>query len=190
MGKDRKAPEIPTASLADIAFLLLVFFLVTTTIAADKGISVKLPPWPEDDQEIEIVDVQNRNVLVVLINSADQLLVEGQFTDIKELKGITKEFVDNNGRNPELSDNPDKAIVSLKNDRGTSYDIYIQVQNEMKAAYNELRDEKAKEMYGKTYSELRACRKKSQECVDRSNEIKKMYPIKVSEAEPEAYGES
>jgi len=187
MGKDRKAPEIPTASLADIAFLLLVFFLVTTTIAADKGISVKLPPWPEDDQEIEIVDVQNRNVLVVLINSADQLLVEGAFTDIKELKGITKEFVDNNGRNPELSDSPSKAIVSLKNDRGTSYDIYIQVQNELKAAYNELRDATAKDKYGKTYAELRACRKESTECKERADEIKKLFPLRISEAEPETY---
>jgi biopolymer transport protein ExbD len=191
MAKNKRAvPEINASSMADIAFLLLIFFLVTTTIDTDAGMLVKLPQWVELEDLPPPDKANKHNVLEILVNQYDQLLVEGELMTIQELKKKTKEFVDNNGDGTcvyckgiglaDLSDSPNKAIVSLKNDRATSYDMYISVYNELKAAYNELRNGAANAQYGKDYDKL-----KDKE----ADAIKNMYQIRISEAEPESYGD-
>jgi len=146
--KHRGVPAINAGSMADIAFLLLIFFIVATTMDVDRGIATKLPPLPEDDQE-EQDPIKDRNVFIVLVNSGDQLLVENQFAQIEDLKDQTIEFIKNPSNKDHLSESPTKAVISLQNDRGTSYDMYIQVQNELKRAYNELRDEASRDRFGK-----------------------------------------
>ncbi len=146
----RAAPEVNAGSMADIAFLLLIFFLVTTTIEKDSGINRKLPPIEESEEDVII---KQKNIFTVLLNKNDQLLVEDELMEIKDLKAAAVEFLDNNGdgscdycqgaKDPKSSDNPDKAIISLKNDGETSYSAYITVQNELVAAYNELRNRRA-----------------------------------------------
>lgn len=146
----RSAPEVNAGSMADIAFLLLIFFLVTTTIPKDSGITRKLPPIEENDEDVII---KEKNIFTVLLNDKDQLLVEDDLMDIKDLKQAAVKFLDNGGdgsctyckgaKDPKSSDNPDKAIISLKNNRQTSYAAYITVQNELVAAYNELRNRRA-----------------------------------------------
>ena len=143
---NRSIPEINAGSMADIAFLLLIFFLVTTTMDVDTGIARKLPVLDEE-QEIEDMQGNDRNIYEVYVNNKDALLVEEQEMDIDNLREGAKEFLNNNGRDPKLSDNPEKAIISLQNSRGTSYEMYIAVQNELTAAYNELRDEAALRKY-------------------------------------------
>lgn len=170
----RSIPEINAGSMADIAFLLLIFFLVTTTMDVDTGIARKLPVLDEE-QEIEDMQGNDRNIYEVYVNAKDALLVEEEEMDIEDLRLGAKEFLNNNGKNPKLSDNPEKAIISLQNSRGTSYEMYIAVQNELTAAYNELRDEAAVQKYSLNYSELTK---------DKKKEIRKMYPMKISEAEP------
>ena len=167
--------------MADIAFLLLIFFLVTTTMDVDTGIARKLPPMPEEELQEDDVKIHDRNIYVVKVNKNNQLLVEGELLDITQLKEGAKRFINNNGLNPNLSDNPDKAIVSLQNDRGTEYMTYIQVQNELAAAYNELRNEKALMKFGESFVNLNKTQQK---------EIRKMYPQKISEAEPKNIGEN
>ena len=171
---NRSIPEINAGSMADIAFLLLIFFLVTTTMDVDTGIARKLPVLDEE-QEIEDMQGNDRNIYEVYVNSKDALLVEEEEMDIEKLRQGAKEFLKNNGRNPKLSDNPEKAIISLQNSRGTSYEMYIAVQNELTAAYNELRNEAAMIKYNLNYTELPKDKKKI---------IRKMYPMKISEAEP------
>lgn len=171
-------PEINAASMADIAFLLLIFFLMVTTIETDEGLSRKLPPMPEPNQEI-ISEVNKRNVFEVRVNSNDQLLVEGEYATIETLKELTKAFILNYGKKSNLSDNPQEAVVSLKNDRGTSYKIYIAVQNELAAAYNEIRNARARELFGSTFNEISE---------DEQEKIKDEFPMKISEAEPENIG--
>ncbi len=184
----RSVPEINAGSMADIAFLLLIFFLVTTTMDVDKGINRKLPPYDEDVLEDPPV-IKEKNIFTVLLNSNDQLLVEDEYLDISRLREETKKFLNNNGdgtcnycegayRSPASSDNPDKAVISLQNDRGTSYDMYLKVQNELAAALNELRNELSNRMFGVDYKTLI----KNKE-IDKIKEIKKMYPQKISEAE-------
>lgn len=175
---DRNVPEIPSGSMADIAFLLLIFFLVTTTIDSDKGIRRKLPPLPDPDQEEVIVKANTRNVLFVLINSNDDMLVKGEPARIENLREITKEFVDNKNRSnrKDYSESPQDAIVSLKNDIGTSYNMYIQVQNEVAAAYRELRDAYAIKKFGAKFDEL--------EKESDKKKVRAAYPMRVSEAEP------
>lgn len=186
----RNIPEINSGSMADIAFLLLIFFLVATTIDQDKGILRKLPPMPEEDQEPIEVKANMRNVLFVWVNQNDDLLVKNELADIDELRSICKSFIDNNGRNPKYSDSPQDAIISLKNDIGTSYNMYIQVQNEVAAAYRELRDNYSMQMYGKTFQELQDDLKdeRVEEQVERKKgrikKVKEAYPMRVSEAEP------
>ncbi|MEZ5008378.1 MAG: biopolymer transporter ExbD [Chitinophagales bacterium] len=190
----RESPEINASSMADIAFLLLIFFLVTTTIDTDKGMLVKLPQWVEPDELPPPDEANKRNVLEILVNRYDQLLVDGEITTIENLKKKTKQFVANNGdgtctycqgsRDPDLSDNPQKAIVSLKNDRATSYDMYISVYNELQAAYNELRDEQAKKEYGKAFEDLNDPANTEDTEKDK---IRNKWPMRISEAEPEAY---
>lgn len=176
--KIREVPEINAGSMADIAFLLLIFFIVATTMDVDSGITTRLPPMPEEEQEPP-PPLKERNVFQVLVNANNQILVEGEWSEISRLKEQAKEFINNNGRKDNLSENPDKAVISLQNDRGTSYNMYIQVQNELKRAYNELRDEAARDKYGRKFSDLPA---------EQQKEIQKMYPMKISEAEPKNIG--
>jgi len=174
----RGLPEINAGSMADIAFLLLIFFLVTTTMDQDTGIARKLPPMPEEEQE-KPPEIKAKNIYVVLINSNNQLLVEGDWTEISQLKDGAKKFINNNGIDPKSSDSPQKAIISLQNDRGTEYKTYIRVQNELAAAYNELRNEAALNKFGERYIDLNKTQQK---------DIRKLYPQKISEAEPKNIG--
>ncbi len=193
MGKvKREVPELNSSSTADIAFLLLVFFLMTTSMAVNKGLARRLPPPVPAEQKTEDLKVKERNVFVVLINSNDQLLVQGEYTDVAELKEKAKEFIKNENNDENL---PEKEVIeveyfgnvsvtknhviSLQNDRGTSYAAYINVQNELVAAYNELRNDLAKAKFGKIYDELQE---------DQQKAIQKIYPQKISEAEPKNYG--
>ncbi|MFL1012423.1 ExbD/TolR family protein [Flavisericum labens] len=158
----RAAPEVNAGSMADIAFLLLIFFLVTTTIETDSGLNRKLPPIEETEPPI----IKQKNIFTVLLNGKDQLLVEDEIMELKDLRAAAKEFLDNGGdgscsyckgnKDSDSSDNPDKAIISLKNERETKYKAYISVQNELVAAYNELRNRRAEELYGESFTEMEA----------------------------------
>lgn len=183
--------EINAGSMADIAFLLLIFFLVTTTMDVDSGLLTKLPP-PIDPEAPKPPPIKERNVFIVLVNRNNQLLVEGEIGDIKTLRNKTKQFISNPSNNPNLSakkspENVDmigtyqisKGVISLQNDRGTSYDMYIQVQNELAAAYRELRDDLAMQKFGKKYNGLPKPQKKA---------IRKAIPKMISEAEPKNVG--
>lgn len=140
----RSTPEIPNASMADIAFLLLTFFLMTTTVASDKGLLILLPPPPEAVPPTD-VEVPERNLFKIQINSSDKLLVEGEpwFSTNRELTNKIKIFILNNGQDPNSSDNPGDAIVSLKADRGTTHKMFIEVLDACQAAYHEIYSERA-----------------------------------------------
>jgi biopolymer transport protein ExbD len=177
--RDRMSNEINAGSMADIAFLLLIFFLVTTTIVEDKGITVKLPPWSEEDPDI--TKLKSRNVFTVLVNAQNDLLVRGESMDIASLREKTKEFITNPAKREDLAEIPTKAIITLKNDRGTNYETYVSVYNELKAAYDELWDEMCLRKYGVKYSDdLPLAWRKS---------IKDEIPMVLSEAEPTNFGE-
>jgi len=201
MGLKRGAPpEVNAGSMADIAFLLLIFFLVTTTIQTDQGLTRKLPPI-NDENTPPPVDVKERNVFTVVINRYGQLLVEDKEMQLGELRQAAINFLDNNGdgtcahckgiRDVNLSDNPEKAIISLINDNETKYEAYISVQNELVAAYYFLRDRESKKLYnGKTYRELEekfndpATKEEMKERLQPVVEsIQKLYPQNLSEAE-------
>ncbi|MGC9375126.1 MAG: ExbD/TolR family protein [Bacteroidales bacterium] len=187
----REGGTFNAASMADIAFLLLIFFLVATTMDIDTGLSRKLPPMPDPNAQQENKQIKERNVFVVLINAQDQLMVEGKPLDIRRLRDEAKEFIANpknlsNLPEKELREIPyfgefmvPKGIISLQNDRGTSYGMYIKVQNELAAAYNELRDELAMSKFGKRYENL---------IPEQQDAIKKIYPQIISEAEPKNIG--
>ncbi len=177
--KQRAVPEINAGSMADIAFLLLIFFLVTTSIDSDKGIAIKLPPKLPPAQDPPTI--KKRNIWEVLINKNDQLLVEGEWMNIDQLCDATKKFIANPSKSEALSQNPDKAVVSLKNDKGTTYGAYISVQNELKRAYNELRDEYCQSKFGRKFDDFPKGSKQQQEAL-------KAFPQKISEAEPEEIG--
>jgi biopolymer transport protein ExbD len=138
----RSTPEIPNASMADIAFLLLTFFLMTTTVASDKGLMIPLPPILPPDTKVEI---QERNIFKIQVNSFDKLLVEGEpwTSTNRELTDNIKTFILNNGQDPTSSENPIKAIVSLKTDRGTTHKAFIDVLDAAQAAYHEIYAERA-----------------------------------------------
>ncbi len=177
--RDRLSNAINAGSMADIAFLLLIFFLVTTTIDIDKGITVKLPPWSEE--EPDPTKLKSRNVFSVLVNANNQLLVRGEQASTEELKDRAKEFIMNPNNTEDLAEKPTKAIISLKNDRGTNYETYITVYNELTAAYNELWDEEAERLVGKSYSDDLPFEVRKQ--------IKTKIPFVLSEAEPTSFGE-
>lgn len=166
--------------MADIAFLLLVFFLVTTTMDIPTGMQVALPPLVEEEEEIKSPQ-REREVLEVLVNANDQLLVEKRPMDITQLRQKTIDHLTNEGKDPNLSTSSDKAIVSLKNDRGTSYEMYIRVYDELTAAYSIVRDEYSMRKFGKPYSKLKDTEQ---------DEVKDKYPKKLSEAEPVDIGGS
>lgn len=177
--RDRMSNEINAGSMADIAFLLLIFFLVTTTIAEDKGILVRLPPW--SDEEPDITKLKERNVFSVLVNAQNELLVREEPMQIGQLREKAKEFISNRGVRPDLSEAPNKAIISLKNDRGTKYKTYLLVYNELKGAYEDLWDEESQKRYGKPYSEDMP--------IEERRVIKGEIPMVLSEAEPTNFGE-
>ena len=199
----RAAPEVNAGSMADIAFLLLIFFLVTTTIETDTGLNRKLPPI--DDEQVEPPIIRQKNIFPVFINNKNQLLVDDQLMEITDLRKAAIKFLDNGGgtdengnrcdyckgaKDPSSSDHPNKAIISLKNNRETSYSTYISVQNELVAAYNFLRDRRAEEMYGKTLTEMQAdydnsqsSQFKSAKLKEKIEKIKLEYPQKLSEVQ-------
>ncbi len=187
----RAAPEINAGSMADIAFLLLIFFLVTTTMDVDTGIVRKLPPPVENPDED--VDVKERNVLKILVNNQDMLMVDGKRGDVRLLKDKAKDFMALHPDNPDYPEvapkfieelgrevPSSKGVISLKNDRGTSYKMYITVQNELARAFNEMKNEKSVELFGVKYSQL----------VDETkiDIVNALVPVRISEAEPEDIG--
>lgn len=200
----RSAPEVNAGSMADIAFLLLIFFLVTTTIETDSGLNRKLPPIEEiEDPPI----IKEKNIFTVVVNKNNQLLAEEELINISDLRALAVEFLDNGGgegeeacdycqgaRDSKSSDNPDKAIISLKNDRETSYKVYIAVQNELVAAYNELRDREFLRLFpnegmsfvtaNKKYSDPRTTPEEKERLKPKLSEVKLLFPQKLSEAEP------
>ncbi|MGB3547670.1 MAG: biopolymer transporter ExbD [Saprospiraceae bacterium] len=177
--RDRMNNEINAGSMADIAFLLLIFFLVTTTIAEDKGILVKLPVWSEE--EPDITKLKERNVFSVLVNAQDQLLVRGEPMRVEELREKTKDFISNPDNRSDLAESPLNAIISLKNDRGTSYGQYLAVYNELKGAYQELWDESSQKKFGEPYTDDMDFAKKKA--------VRDEIPFVISEAEPTAFGD-
>lgn len=176
--KNRPIPEINASSMADIAFLLLIFFLVTTTIASDRGLTMLLPPKLKDKTTQEIHD---KNVFKVLVNSKNMLLVEDEPMNISQIRAKAVEFITNNGRNPKLSENPIKGVVSIKTDRGTKYAVYLMVLDEIKGAYHEVR---AKYIGISVEDYLAYTDKKATPALrKRYEEAKKMFPMNISEAE-------
>ncbi len=197
----RSAPEVNAGSMADIAFLLLIFFLVTTTIETDSGISRKLPPPQEDDIEPPVL--KQKNIFVVELNKNNDLLVEEAPMEIKDLREAAIKFLDNGGgsgeeacsycqgeRNPSSSDNPTKAVISLRNNRETNYATYIAVQNELVAAYTTLRNREAEKLFGKSFVQMEKDLKdvnfpgNKESLKEDIKKIQFMFPEKLSEAEP------
>ncbi|OJJ14140.1 hypothetical protein BKI52_44260 [marine bacterium AO1-C] len=175
----RTPMEVNAGSMADISFLLLIFFLVTTQIPNEKGLPILLPP--KRTGEIDPVKLKDRNVLTVIVNSKNQLLVEREPLRISDLQQTTIDFLENEGRDPESSDSPQKAVVSIKTDRGTSYDTYLKVMDKVQAAYNTLR---AKHMDIPLAAYLAFDKKKASKTMkDKYEAAKKAYPLRISEAE-------
>ena len=202
--KTRKVPDVNTSSTADIAFLLLIFFLVTSSMDTDSGLARRLPPPPQDEEQLSEMKVQRRNLMVVLVNHLDQTMAGDQtYNNLEELQGIAggkrslkdqvKEFIVNPNNNedlPELFEEDFGApvgtlrvtkdhVISLQNDNTTSYKAYIAVQNELVKAYMELREEAARRYFNKPYEELLTAEKEL---------INEVYPQRISEAEPKSYG--
>ena len=190
MGK-KKVPAMNTSSTADIAFLLLCYFLMTTTMGSQTGLSRRLPPMPDQNQKVEDQKVNRRNIIQVKINSADRILAGSEPIDISQLKDKIKEFLTNPANDPNLPEKEiqdieglgewpvSKGIISLQNDRGTSYQAYIAVQNELVKAVNELRDDFSKRQYNMLFMQLDE---------DTQSIVKKAVPQFISEAEPKDVG--
>lgn len=186
-----KIPEINAGSMADISFLMLIFFIVTASMDTDTGLSRRLPPIPENNEVKKDQEVNRRNVFTVLLDQRDRLLVNGKLADVTVLREKAKEFIANPNDDPSLPTKKSKdiallgsvmipeGVISLQNDRGTTYKTYINVQNELMAAYNELRDEMAKQYFGKKFNDL---------LTDQQDAIKEVYPQRISEAEPKNIG--
>ena len=202
MPRRKGAPEVNAGSMADIAFLLLIFFLVTTTIETDAGLDRMLPPIEPPDTDVII---KQKNIFTVNINRNGQLLVEEKLMDIQDLRAEAIAFLDNGGspsgtpeycnyckgkRDASSSDNPQKAIISLKNDRETPYSTYITVQNELVAAYNDLRNRESKRLYGRDFTEMESeylnpetSSSVRDELKEKVQRIQELFPQKLSEAE-------
>jgi biopolymer transport protein ExbD len=192
MGKTRQTSEINSSSMADIAFLLLIFFLVTTSMSTSTGLPRQLPQPTPPDWKPDAVDINKRNLFVVKVKSLNQLLVQGEEMPLKNIREKVKEFVKNTNNDPHLPELKPVFIplfgemmitkdhvISLQNDVDTHYQAYISIQNELVAAYNELRNEISKEKFGKLFTELTE---------EQQDAVKKVYPMKISEAEPKNYG--
>lgn len=186
----KKVPEIPAASLADIAFMLLIFFLVATQMDVDSGLERRLPQWVENNSDSK-ADVNERNVFVVLVNKNNELLVENEWAEVSDLRERAKEFMANPNDDPKLPEKElknvpllgevkiTKGVISLQNDRDTKYSMYISVQNELVGAINDLRNELAQSKFGRSFDK---CSPEQQDA------IKEVYPSKISEAEPKNIG--
>jgi biopolymer transport protein ExbD len=195
----REISEINAGSMADIAFLLLIFFLVTTTMDTDTGLIRRLPPPPEDLQTPPD-KINERNIFEILVNQNDQLLVEGEYMEVTDLREKAKEFIASDPSNPDMPEFKEteipglglvavsKQIISLQNDNGTSYEMYIKVQNELVGAYNELRNEFAQQKFNKSYAELVQQAGSSDVAKEKMKAVKKFYPQRISEAEPKKVG--
>ncbi len=194
MPASKKTPGINAASMADISFILLIFFLMVTTMGSDYGLIRQLPPM-QADPTTKPEQINERNVFVVSVNQHNNLLVEGAYMDVAQLREKTKEFYNINTTGEKFPEKIQKdlpllgsitvnktAVVSLQNDRGTSYKTYIQVQNELAGAVHELRDEFCMQRFGKKFDD---CTKEQQDVVG-----KDVYPMSISEAEPKDIGKT
>ena len=183
----KKTPAINSSSTADIAFLLLCYFLMTTTMGSQTGLQRRLPPMPSADQQVQDQKVNRRNIIVVRINSADRILAGSEAIDISQLKDKIKAFLTTPLNDPNLPEKKEieiegygtcpvsQGVISLQNDRGTSYRAYIAVQNELVKAINELRDEFSLARFGKKYAKLDE---------DTQKMVRDAIPQNISEAEP------
>ena len=188
----RKVPGINASSTADISFILLIFFMVTTSMDSDKGLARRLPAPPENEQQDAQIDIKERNLLEVRVNAAGDLMCGGDFIELDQLCDRAKEFIKNEANSATLPEKhtknipllgncnvTDKHVISVQTDRGTKYNVYFQVQNELVRAYNELRDDLSKERFGRPYAALSD---------EQQVAIREYYPQKISEAEPKNYG--
>jgi biopolymer transport protein ExbD len=173
--RQRSDVEIEGSSMADIAFLLLIFFLVVTTIDVDTGIGLVLPPIPDD---IEPPPIRERNMLRILVNAQGMILLNDDPVSTAEVRPRVKEFVDNPTNDPNLSESPDDAIVSIKTDRQTPYSVYIDMLDEVMGAYNELRHAASMDRFGVPYSAL-------EDDSVQQEQIRELYPKRISIAEPD-----
>ena len=191
MGNARKTPEVRADSQADIAFLLLIFFLVATTMNSDKGLSRVLPPLPPEDVKVEDIKVKERNVLLVFVNAAGQITAGNESMDIRGLKDKAKEFILNPMDDENLPEKKDteidlgdgskwtypvsEGVISLQTTRDTNYEVYIMVQNELSRAFNEVREQVSMQKFGHAFADLTE---------DQRSAVTKAVPQKISEAEP------
>lgn len=189
----REVQEINAGSMADIAFLLLIFFLVTTTMDSDTGLMRRLPPIPDPNMEQpEDQQIKQRNILEVKVNKDNLLLVEGEIISFSELRQVAKDFIANVDESEDMPEKVDRelpyfglvrvpknAVISLQNDIGTTYGVYIAVQNELLAARDELRDQLSISTFGMIYDDLD---------LDRQTAVDDYYKVPISEAEPKKIG--
>lgn len=183
----RKTPEINGGSMADISFLILVFFLMVSTMDKEEGLSRRLPPLPSEDQKVEDQKVNRRNIIQVKINAGDRLFAGNEMMEVSQLRDKIVEFLTNPNDDPNLPEKEmteipglgeypvSKGVISLQNDRGTSYNKYIEVQNELVRAINGLRDQFSMQQFGKKYIKLDE---------DQQEIVRKAIPQNISEAEP------
>jgi biopolymer transport protein ExbD len=172
--RERESGEIPGSSLADIAFLLLIFFLLVTHINVDTGIGLVLPPKAPPNQPPP--KIQKRNLLNILVNAQGQVLLNDNPTPVSQVEKKVKNFINNNGEDPNLSVSPDKAVISIKTSREAAYDTYIHMFDRVVGAYKDLRNAAAQAQFGKKYSDLKG---------DAEQKIKDMYPKQISISSPE-----
>ena len=194
--KKKKVPGLNSSSTADISFILLIFFLITTSMDTDMGLSRRLPRPPEENQEDATMDIKSRNLLCVRVNAAGQVWVKDEmrsdYEDLANLRQRVKDFVKNEQNLSKFPEKhvknidllgqcfvTDKHVISVQTDRGTPYSVYFEVQNELVAAYNELRNELAKQKFGRPYDALSDEQKVA---------VRAYYPQNISEAEPKKYG--
>ena len=191
--KKRKMPGLNTSSTADISFMLLIFFLVTTSMDTDQGLARTLPKPPEDDQLNNEIKVKERNILNIRINKDNYVMIGEDYASLEDVKERAKEFIKNENDSPNMPERKPKKIkelgktrmvtenhvISVQTDRGTDYGVYFAVQDALVAAYNELRDEISKQEFGFRYEFLTK---------DQQKAIREIYPQKISEAEPKKYG--
>jgi len=195
----RSAPEVNAGSMADIAFLLLIFFLVTTTIEVDSGINSKLPPETNEEPPIK----KQKNIFTVQMSNDGQLLVEDELMNIKDLRKAALEFIDNGGgqgkdacnycsgkKDPKSSDNPKAAVISITHKRGTEYGPFITAYDQLAGAYTILRNKYAQRKFGRTFTDMEDSFKnsrssdKSEKLKAKIQEVKDAYPRIISKAEP------
>lgn len=186
----KKTPDVNASSQADIAFLLLIFFLVATTMNTDAGINRTLPPWA-DVEQTDAPQIKERNLMEVKVNQYDQILAGGKQVHITQLKDAAKDFYLNRTNDENMPEKVTKnialignfpvteGVISLQNDRGTSYEMYIMVQNELTRAINEIRESISEQYFHKKFAELTE---------DESKAVREAMPTKISEAEPRNLG--